>query len=184
MAFSGEHERELEQDPARGAPPRVQAPASEHAPMERLASSVGNQAFGALARQGAGILPSGRAHPDVEATLARTRGGGTSLDGGVRERFAPALGDSLSDVRVHTDDTASALTRSVSARAFTTGSDLYFARGEYRPGSSDGDRLLAHELTHVVQQRGAPTSGPLEVSKPGDALEREADHASGALAGS
>ena len=71
--------------------------------------------------------------------------------------------------------TANALTRSVSARAFTTGADVYFAGGEYRPGSSEGDRLLAHELTHVVQQRGAPASGPLQVSQPGDALEVEAD---------
>jgi hypothetical protein len=60
---------------------------------------------------------------------------------------------------------------------------VYFARGEYRPGTSHGDELLAHELTHVVQQRGAPTSGPLVVSNPGDQLEAEADAASGELLG-
>jgi hypothetical protein len=78
-------------------------------------------------------------------------------------------------VRVHTDDTAAALNRSVSARAFATGTDVYFGPGEYRPGSAEGDKLLAHELAHVVQQRGAPSSGPLQVSSPGDAVEREAD---------
>jgi hypothetical protein len=69
------------------------------------------------------------------------------------------------------------LTRSVSARAFTTGADIYFGRGEYRPGTSAGDELIAHELTHVVQQRGASASGPLSVTEPGDALEAEADAA-------
>ena len=94
-----------------------------------------------------------------------------------------ALGDSLDDVRVHTDDRAEALASSVSARAFTTGTDVYFAKGEYSPGSSDGQQLLAHELTHVVQQRGAPSSGPLSVSQPGDALEQEAEAAAGDVAG-
>jgi hypothetical protein len=142
---------------------------------QQLASSIGNEAFGRIAREGAGILPDGRAHPDLDAAIARTRGGGQRLDASTRERYGAGLGDSLSDVRVHTDDTADALTRSVSARAFATGSDVYFAHGEYRPGSSDGDRVLAHELTHVAQQRGAPATGPLIVSQPGDALEAEAD---------
>ena len=78
-------------------------------------------------------------------------------------------------MRVHTDSTADALARSVSARAFTTGTDVYFAAGQYQPGTGDGDSLLAHELTHVTQQRGAPASGPLTVSEPGDAMETEAD---------
>jgi hypothetical protein len=175
---------DLEPDHLRAPQPPAAAvePAELSAP-ERLASSVGNQAFGALARQGAGILPDGRAHPDVESTIAQTRGGGSALDAGVADRLAPQLGGELSDVRVHTDETADALTNSVSARAFTTGSDVYFAKGEYSPGSGAGDNLLAHELSHVVQQRGAPTSGPLEVSNPGDALEVEAEQAAKAATG-
>ncbi len=157
--------------------------APEQDPVERLASSVGNRGFSALARQGAGILPDGRAHPDVEAAIAASRGGGRALDPGVRERMAPGLGDPLGDVRVHDDPAADGLARSVSARAFAVGSDLFFAQGEHRPGTAAGDRLLAHELTHVVQQRGAPASGPLTVSNPGDALEREADGAADELAG-
>ncbi len=151
--------------------------------MAALASTLGNAAFATLARNGAGILPGGVVHPDVEAAIARTRGGGSGLDAGVRDRLAPELGDALADVRVHTDDHADALSRSVSARAFTTGADVYFARGEYRPGTSDGDNLLAHELTHVVQQRGAGTAGPLTVSEPGDAFEVEADAVARELAG-
>ena len=151
------------QEPSRGDP-------------ARLASTVGNHAFGAMiGRVGDGILPDGTAHPDVEAMIARTRGAGSPLAPGSRESASERLGDSLEDVRVHHDDTADALARSVSARAFTTGSDVYFARGEYQPGSSGGDELLTHELAHVVQQRDAPTTGPLTVSMPGDALETEAE---------
>lgn len=160
-----------------------EAAETDVSPAQRVASSVGNQAFVALARQGAGILPDGRAHPDVEQTIARTRGGGQALDSSTRATVGGALGDPLTDVRVHTDDTAHDLAHSVSARAFTTGSDVYFAKGEYSPGSSEGNRLLAHELSHVVQQRGAPTEGPLTVSQPGDALEQEADQASGGIYG-
>ena len=159
----------------------IEAP--EPDPVERLASNVGNRAFAALARQGDGILPDGRAHPDVEAAIATSRGGGRALDGKVRDRVAPDLGDDLKDVRVHDGPDAAGLARSVNARAFAVGSDLFFAPGEHKPGTTDGDRLLAHELTHVVQQRGAPTAGPLTVSEPGDAFEREADRTADELSG-
>jgi Domain of unknown function (DUF4157) len=166
------HDHEQPRAPER-TPEVAEDPA---APLKQLVSDVGNRAFGgALARTpGAGILPSGEVHPEVQSTLSSTRGGGASLDGGVAARLEPALGD-LSDVRVHTGSTADTLNTAVAARAFATGSDVYFASGEYKPNTTDGDRLIAHELAHVVQQRGALTSGPLAVSQPGDALEREAD---------
>ena len=170
VSWDSERDRLAEHD-------RPQAPetqAEPAAPLQELASNVGNRAFGTLARQGAGIMPSGEVHPEVQSTIDSTRGGGASLDAGVQERFSGSLGD-LSDVRVHTDETADRLNRSVSARAFATGTDVYFAQGAYNPGSADGDKLIAHELAHTVQQRGAPQGGPLTVSEPGDALEREAD---------
>jgi len=158
---------------------RPQAPEQQRedpaAPLQELASNVGNHAFSeSIAREAAGVLPTGEVHPAVQNTISSSRGGGSSLDAGVQGRFSESLGD-LSDVRVHTDDTADRLNRSVSARAFATGTDVYFAKGEYSPGSADGDKLIAHELAHVVQQRGAPSSGPLTVSEPGDAMETEAD---------
>lgn len=128
-----------------------------------------------LQRSGGGLLHGGRVHPDVTAQINSARGGGTPLDTGVREQMAGALGDSFADVRVHHDALASTLAQSVQARAFTTGADIFFARGEYRPGASAGRELLAHELTHVVQQRGAPVTGEMRVSEPGGALEREAE---------
>jgi hypothetical protein len=174
------HEHEAEHEPREGG--LAERPKQPDSP-ERLASSVGNQAFGALiSRTEDGILPDGTVHPDVQATIAQARGGGRALDMRLRDRFAEGLGEPLNDVRVHTDERADALAQSVSARAFTSGSDVFFASGEYRPGSSDGDRLIAHEVTHVVQQRGAPDSGPMEVSSPGDALETEADEVSRDLA--
>lgn len=147
-------------------------PTTELEPSE-LPSVVGNRAFSHLVA-GEGILPEGRVHPAVEQTIARTRGGGVPLDGQSRAQFS-RLGDAVADVRVHTDATADALNDAVAARAFTTGSDIYFAQGEYRPGTSDGNQLLAHELSHVIQQRDAPTSGDMTVSQPGDALETAAE---------
>jgi hypothetical protein len=148
-----------------------------------LAAAIGNRAFSVLARSGAGILDGGRVHPDVEGAIAAQRGGGSDLDAGIRASVAPTLGDPLTGVRVHTGPDADALAQAVDARAFTVGTDMFFAQGEYRPGSSDGDRLLAHELTHVAQQRDAPTAGPLVVSDAGDTAEREADQVSHELTG-
>jgi len=174
----------LEQRERLQAPePPAQAEREERRPMAQLASDVGNHAFSSTlgrsplareAEQGGGILPDGTVHTEVQSAIGSTRGAGTSLDPGVAGKLSGTLGD-LSDVRVHTDDTADRLNRSVSGRAFATGTDVYFAKGEYSPGSASGDKLIAHELAHVVQQRGASTSGPLTVSQPGDAIEREAD---------
>jgi len=166
-----DHERELEHQIE---PPDPQ-PRETEQPLHQLASDVGNHSFGSVvARDGAGILDSGEVHPDVQSKIDGTRGSGAGLDAGTQSRLAESHGD-LSDVTVHTDDTADQLNRSVSARAFATGTDVYFSKGSYNPGSADGDHLIAHELAHVVQQRGATNSGPLTVSQPGDALEREAD---------
>jgi hypothetical protein len=97
----------------------------------------------------------GEVTPDVERAIERSRGGGQPLDSGIQSRMGQALDADFSGVRVHTDSEADGLNRSLQARAFTTGEDLYFRQGEYNPGSSSGRELLAHELTHVVQQGGS-----------------------------
>lgn len=152
--------------PATPAPP----PAALH-----LASAVGNRAFAQLARSGGGILPSGRVHPDVQASIDRRRGAGAPLDATTRGEMAAVLGDPLADVRVHADAEAGTLAQAVDARAFTTGRDIFFNPREYRPSEAAGKHLLAHELTHVVQQRGAPVTGPMEVTQAGDVHEVAAD---------
>lgn len=153
-------------------------PTQHQEPVAALASAVGNRGFSrlvALMRDGEGILPGGVVHPDVEAAIGAAQGGGRALDSSVSDHVGSALGDSLSDVRIHADGAAAALARSVSARAFTVGTDIFFGPGEYRPGTPAGRELLTHELVHVVQQRDAVPGGPLTVSEPGDALEREAE---------
>jgi hypothetical protein len=182
VSWSAQHEKDHELEQGHRIEPPDPVEREREQPLHQLASDVGNQAFGnTLARDGAGIMPTGEVHPEVQGTIDASRGSGSSLDAGVRDRLEGDLGP-LGDVTVHTDDKADQLNRSVSARAFATGTDVYFAKGEYNPGSAEGDRLIAHELAHVVQQRGATNSGPLTVSNPGDALENEADSVADSLA--
>lgn len=91
----------------------------------------------------------------VEQEIQGARGGGQGLDGGVKRQMESAFGTNFGGVRVHTDARADSLNRSLNARAFTTGQDVFFRAGAYNPGSSNGRELIAHELTHVVQQGGA-----------------------------
>lgn len=95
---------------------------------------------------------------------------GRQLDPATRAYMEPRFGRDFSDVRVHTDSLAAASARDVNARAYTVGRNLVFGSGEYMPGSSAGRRLIAHELTHVVQQRG----GTSAVQRAPDPLEKEA----------
>ncbi len=95
------------------------------------------------------------ASPHVAGAIAQARGGGAPLGGAARAFFEPRLGRDFGDVRVHDDANAHALAGSLGARAFTVGNHIFFDRGELAPSTPGGGRLLAHELTHVVQQRGA-----------------------------
>ena len=126
------------------------------------------------------------AAPDPGAAVAAAATStGVAPDPAMRARVEQVTGADLSGVRVHTGAPSHTAAQALSARAFTVGQDVHFASGEYRPGSSDGNRLLAHELAHTVQQ-GSSTSGPqckLEVSQPGDAAEGEADAVATAATG-
>jgi hypothetical protein len=113
----------------------------------------------------------------VDTTLAS---GGRPLDSATRSFMEPRFGYDFGSVQIHTDSRAAASAADLSARAYTVGNDIVFGDAAYQPGSSDGQRLIAHELAHVVQQSQGPVSGvPLAkglfVSEPGDAYEREAD---------
>jgi len=79
---------------------------------------------------------------------------GSSLDYSTRNFMEPRFGFNFGDVRIHTDSNASKANASINARAFTMGNDIYFNHGEYNPETTQGRKLLAHELTHVVQQTG------------------------------
>ncbi|WP_438033289.1 eCIS core domain-containing protein [Sorangium sp. So ce204] len=89
---------------------------------------------------------------DGEAAVRAARRGGEPLPRAVRELFEPRFGYDFGDVRVHVGGDAASAARAVEARAYTTGRDIVFGAGEYAPATLEGQRLLAHELTHVVQQ--------------------------------
>ncbi|NEP50137.1 MAG: DUF4157 domain-containing protein [Moorea sp. SIO3C2] len=90
--------------------------------------------------------------PELESTINRARGGGQPLDAGLQRSMGQALGADLSGVKIHTDAQADQLNQSIQAKAFTTGQDVFFRQGAYDPGSRGGQELIAHEMTHVVQQ--------------------------------
>ncbi len=92
------------------------------------------------------------ATPDLEASIQQARGSGQPLADSVREPMEQAFGTDFSGVKVHTDTQSDQLNQSIQAKAFTTGKDIFFRQGEYDPGSRGGQELIAHELTHVVQQ--------------------------------
>ncbi len=89
---------------------------------------------------------------NLETRIERKRGNGQPLSDVVRGSMEQAFGADFSSVKVHTDAEADTLNRELNARAFTTGQDIFFRQGEYSPGSGGGQKLIAHELTHVVQQ--------------------------------
>ncbi len=94
---------------------------------------------------------------NLENSIQQARGNGQSLPDNVREPMENAFGADFNRVKVHTDTQSHQLNESIQARAFTTGQDIFFREGAFNPSSQDGQELLAHELTHVVQQGGANT---------------------------
>jgi hypothetical protein len=94
----------------------------------------------------------------LEADINAARGGGQSLPSSVRSSVEPQLGHDFSQVHIHTDARADKLSQQLGARAFTSKNDVFFRDGAYQPGSDSGRGLIAHELTHVVQQGAARVS--------------------------
>ena len=99
-------------------------------------------------------LGGGEASTDLESSIQSARGSGQSLDANLRQSMGQAMGADFSGVKVHTDSQSDQLNKSIQAKAFTTGQDLFFRQGAYEPSSRSGQELIAHELTHVVQQNG------------------------------
>ncbi|GAA2354878.1 DUF4157 domain-containing protein [Streptomyces carpaticus] len=152
------------------------------APLQR---AVGNSAVGAMLQReadgredgGREEEPGGSGRSSVHDVVGS--GGGAPLDSETRADMEGRLGADFSDVRVHTDARADASAREVGAHAYTVGRDVVFQRDAYSPGSHEGRTMLAHELTHVMQQRSGPVDGSeapggIRVSDPSDRFEREA----------
>lgn len=125
--------------------------------------------------RGKPIASSLRVSPEAADGIAATRGAGAPLPAAARAFFEPRFGHDFGGVRVHHDAGAQSIAGELRARAFTVGRDVYFGAGQYSPSTDGGRHLLAHELAHVVQQRGSAPSGDHR------SLEREA-HGEGARA--
>jgi outer membrane protein OmpA-like peptidoglycan-associated protein len=124
-------------------------------------------------RAAPGDLEETDAPPIVHEVLASS---GQPLDAQTRSFMEPRFGQDFSRVRVHTDARAAESARAVNALAYTVGRDVVFGSGQYTPGGSAGRKLLAHELTHVVQQRQSETPpASLKIGPAGNSFEAQAD---------
>jgi len=116
------------------------------------------------------IQQSGRGPPTTsipfEQTLASSKGGGTALPGDTRQFMESRFDADFGGVRIHTGSAAEHLTSSVEAKAFAHGNDIYFNRGQFSPHSTEGGTLLAHELTHTIQQGASKNNTSTINSKP------------------
>ena len=88
----------------------------------------------------------------VSRQVKASRGSGTPLPGPTKKFMESRFGTDFSGVRIHTDSSASQMNKSIQAKAFTVGNDIYFSKGRFSPESASGKELLAHELTHTIQQ--------------------------------
>lgn len=141
-----------------------------------LVSGAGQALSGAARALFKGREGGAREVEDPEAIHSQL-GSGQALDGGVRARMESAYGVDFSGVRVHTDARSQEFSDDLNARAFTLGSDIAFATGEYQPGTLIGDALIAHELAHVVQQGGGNSSAAPQYKAEAEysSLEEDAD---------
>jgi hypothetical protein len=154
----------------------------------RLQREAGNRATSGLIQrlrapaEGApGTAGDTPPQPTTRSVIQRSAGllgPGRPLDGDVRSGMEARFDHDFSRVRVHSDEGSAAATRAYGALAYTTGCDIVFGPGQYRPDTATGRRLLAHELAHVVQQAGAASEVQAkDMSKAGDASEQAADAA-------
>lgn len=144
-----------------------------------LQQKVGNRAVQRLIAQRADAFSQGGELDDETASrIHRQRGAGQPLDSHLQAKIQQASGQDFGGVKVHTSPEADALSRQLSATAFTTGPDIFFREGAYDPHSNRGQELVAHELTHIVQQSSGAvgsSAGRMTVNPPGDVYEQEAD---------
>jgi Domain of unknown function (DUF4157) len=139
--------------------PQVQETSAKEDEVQRVVDVSGLQKVMAAQEdvQMQGDVSAGAASADFESSLSRARGGGSPLGAKVRGQMESAMGADFSGVKIHTDNRSDQLNRSIQAKAFTTGNDIFFQQGAYNPSSAGGQSLIAHELTHTIQQ-GAATS--------------------------
>ncbi|GEM_PF-5525958 len=115
---------------------------------------------------------SSSAPQNLHARLSSSKGQGSALQTDIRTKMESGFNANFSNVRIHTGPSAIQMSRDIGARAFTYGSDIYFNQSEYNPGSKRGQHLLAHELTHTIQQ-GAVSSSQSRAGSQSESLQRK-----------
>lgn len=128
---------------------------STHDSLEQEADRTANQIMRKPGPESSQALTVSNQQQPITASSNAT-GSGEKMSSSTRSFFEPRFGQSFNHVRIHNDNHAHALNQSINARAFTYGSDIYFNRNQYRPNTQQGKHLLAHELTHIVQQQHRP----------------------------
>ena len=168
---------------------KTKEPEGQVSTLADLQQQVGNRAVQRLIAQ-----RSGQGSFELDDATANQinnqRGGGQALDSSIQTQMGSTTGHDFKDVRVHTSPESDDLNRELDAKAFTTGNDVFFREGQYDPHSSSGQELIAHELTHVVQQNSGRVrgTGKMTIHPPDDVFEHEADNVAksnlGSIAGS
>jgi hypothetical protein len=184
---------EFERIPIPGAEVRRRPAQPTPAPVvartaEGVATPMTNDSILHLQRTAGNATVSGMLAEESEGSPVKdflAGSSGQSLDGPMRSNMEGALGADLSDVRIHRGGEASSSAASVQARAYTVGSDVVLGN-DVNPASSEGQKTIAHELTHVVQQRsgpvdGSPAAGGIRLSDPSDRFERAAEATASAV---
>lgn len=115
----------------------------------------------------------------TEQLIAESRGGGSPLNSIIQTEMETGFGADFSNVNIHTDSRAVQMNKDLGARAFTSGNDIYFNKGQFQPDSESGKKLLAHELTHTIQQGASSTQTVVQRSTADEAYQRISDAASG-----
>jgi hypothetical protein len=132
--------------------PLIQRKAAAHAPGDFDDEHVRLKPQNNQAKPFAPAKGAGNGGDAVSNKIETTRGGGNPMTDGTKSFMENRIGSDFSNVKIHTGDYAAQMSTELNAQAFTVGNDIYFNSGKYAPGTNDGKRLLAHELTHVAQQ--------------------------------
>ncbi len=177
-----EHLSDPRRDPSRPKGSRIDDDVTDHlgrAAAERRPDVLGADGLLGLQRVAGNAAVGSLLEEERSPVHDVVRSDGRALEPDVRADMEGRLGADFGDVRVHDDGAAAASAKAVNAHAYTVGSNVVFQRDAYDPSSAAGRTTLAHELTHVLQQRSGPvegTSAPggIKVSDPSDRFEREA----------
>ncbi len=150
--------------------------------LNSLQNTLGNRVVQRLIAQRNGNTTP-EVSTDTAGRIAQLRGRGQALDSFIQAKMGDALGHDFSPVRIHNSSESDELNNQLSAKAFTTGLDIFFRAGTYEPATTEGQELIAHELVHVIQQSSGAinSSEPLTVNEPNDIYEQEADSISSAI---